>query len=191
MSDNQLIQGLREGSSESFRLLVDQNQRKVINICYRITGNDADAEDLAQDVFVEVLRSIGKFRGDSSLATWIHRIAVRKSLDFRRDQVRQKRGGPLKRLFRLDDPGVDLPAPSDHQPDVELELKERQAILRSALDTLPENQRAAFLISKYDGLSNREVADALKLTVPAVESLVHRAKLNLRKKLRQLFERGG
>jgi len=190
MADDQLMDGLREGSTESFRRLVEENQRKVINICYRMTGNDADAEDLAQEVFVEVLRSIGKFRGDSSLATWIHRIAVRKSLDFRRDQVRQKRGGPLKRLFHLDDPGVDLPAPASSRPDAELELKERQAILRAALDTLPENQRAAFLLSKYDGLSNREIAEALKVTLPAVESLVHRAKSNLQKKLRQYFGRG-
>ena len=73
-------------------------------------------------------------------------------------------------------------------PDAALELKERQEILRAALDALTENQRAAFLLSKYDGLSNKEIADALEVTVPAVESLVHRAKSSLQKKLRHYFE---
>ncbi|MDP6042001.1 MAG: sigma-70 family RNA polymerase sigma factor, partial [Candidatus Latescibacteria bacterium] len=94
-----------------FNALVDQYQERILNLCYRFVNHREDAEDVAQDVFVEIYRSIGNFRGDSKLATWIHSIAVRKSLDFIRKKKRKKRFGQVKRFLGLDEAENELFAP--------------------------------------------------------------------------------
>lgn len=189
MFDDQLISGLRNGDEESFRLLVEQHQRQVINICFRFVHDRAEAEDLAQETFIEIHRSISRFRGQSSLSTWIHRIAVTKSLDFVRKRSRQKRGGGVQPPVRLDDSTGDIPGPDSAEPDKILELQERREILKRALAGLPKTQHAAFVLSKYDGMSSKDVAATMNTSVSSVESLVHRAKLYLQKSLREYYEK--
>ncbi len=149
----------------------------------------AEAEDLAQETFIEVHRSIETFRGKSSLATWVHRIAVTKSLDFIRKQGRAKRGGGLGVILRLDHLKVDLPAPIATGPDSMLAEQERRKLLQQALNMLPEKQRIAFVLSKYDGISYQEIAEILKTSLSSVESLIHRARNNLEKQLRSHYEK--
>ncbi|ACD89433.1 MAG: sigma-70 family RNA polymerase sigma factor [Chlorobium limicola] len=168
---------------ELFRALVAEHQEMVINTCYRFVLNREDAEDLAQDVFVEVYRSLDQFRAESKLSTWIYRIAVTKSLDHLRRMKRKKRFSSLKRIIGVDDPAENLPSPSSDNPEHTLTDKESLGILQSALNTLPDNQKTAFLLSKQDGYSNSEIADILQTSVSAVESLIHRAKKNLHEKL--------
>lgn len=170
-------------NDEIFRTLVAEHQDMVINTCYRFVMNREDAEDLAQEVFVEVYRSLEKFREESKLSTWIYRIAVTKSLDHLRRLKRKKRFSSLKRIVGLDDPTAELPSSHDDNPEQALEEKERFAVLQKALDSLPDNQKTALLLSKQDGYSNGEIADILKTSVSAVESLIHRAKKNLHSKL--------
>jgi len=170
-------------NNELFRALVAEHQDMVINTCYRFVMNREDAEDLAQDVFVEVHRSLENFREESKLSTWIYRIAVTKSLDHLRRMKRKKRFSSLKRIIGIDDPAEDLPSPSGDNPEQALAGKERAGILQDALSTLPDNQKTAFLLSKQDGYSNSEIADILQTSVSAVESLIHRAKKNLHDKL--------
>ena len=98
VTEEQLLADLRTGEPGAFRQLVELHQHNVINICYRFVHDKAEAEDLAQETFIEVHRSIGGFRGQSSIDTWIHRIAVSKSLDFVRKQGREKRGGKQRAL---------------------------------------------------------------------------------------------
>jgi len=188
MNDEQLVEGLVNGQAGAFRELVERHQHKLINICYRFVHNKSEAEDLAQETFLEVYRSIDRFRGQSSLSTWIYRIAVSKSLDFVRKQSREKRGGRLKALLRLDDSTIEIPAPSSTVPDRVMEQKERQRVLQSALARLPDKQHVAFVLSKYDGLSYQEIAETMKTSVSSVESLIHRAKNNLQKGLRRYYE---
>ncbi|MEI7748337.1 MAG: RNA polymerase sigma factor [Chlorobiaceae bacterium] len=166
-----------------FRALVDQHQEMVVNTCYRFVFNREDAEDLAQDVFVEVFRSFEQFREEAKLSTWIYRIAVTKSLDHLRRLKRKKRFSSLKRVIGIGDPSDEIAAPLHDNPADACTDSERAGILLDALSTLPENQKTAFLLSKQEGYSNQEIADILKTSVSAVESLIHRAKKNLHDKL--------
>ena len=188
MTENDLLNNLREDKTGAFRQLVEKYKVKVINTCYRFVADKEDAEDIAQDTFIEIYRSISSFREESELSTWIYRIAVSKSLDFVRKKNRKKRKGIWGHILRLDNGPHEIPAPSSTNPDIELEQKERRAVLQQALDSLPKNQSVAFVLSKYDGLSYKEIADILKTSVPSVESLIHRAKTNLKKKLYKYYK---
>ncbi len=183
MTDDLLVQEIRAGLPGAFKRLVETYQHKVLNTCFRFVADRTDAEDIAQDTFIEIHRSLAKFRGDSSLATWIYQIAVSKSLDFMRKKNRKKRKSIFGSTIRIDDQPVEIPASDSENPEKKLQEKERRAVLQEALDSLPRNQRAAFVLSKYDGMSYQEIAKTLKTTVGAVESLIHRAKKNLQKKL--------
>jgi len=174
---------------ELFRSLVDEHQEMVINTCYRFVFNRQDAEDIAQDVFVEVFRSLDRFREESKLSTWIYRIAVTKSLDHLRRLKRKKRFTSLKRIIGAEDPTLNLPTPTRDNPEEAMLEGERTTVLQDALSSLPENQKTAFLLSKQDGHSNQEIADIMGTSVSAVESLVHRAKKNLQDKLQAFYAR--
>ena len=178
-----------KSKEEQFKKIVCEYQEMVINTCYRFVFNREDAEDLAQEVFVEVYRSLEQFRAESKLSTWIYRIAVTKSLDHLRRMKRIKRFGALKRIIGVNDPVAEIAAPSGDTPEKNLEDNERSAILLNALSLLPDNQKAAFLLSKQEGYSNQEIADILKTSVSAVESLVHRAKKNLHDRLYAYYKK--
>lgn len=186
---NALHETAMKSKEEQFRKLIGEYQEMVINTCYRFVFNREDAEDLAQEVFVEVYRSLEQFRAESKLSTWIYRIAVTKSLDHLRRMKRIKRFGSLKRIIGINDPSSEIAAPPGDTPQETLEENERARILRNALDALPDNQKAAFLLSKQDGYSNQEIADILKTSVSAVESLVHRAKKNLHDRLYAYYKK--
>lgn len=187
VSDPTFIEQLKAGSEEAYSVLIDQFKNQVLNTCYRFVQHADDAEELAQDVFVEVYRSIDRFRAESQLSTWIYRIAVNKSLDHVRKMKRKKRFAIVKRLFVEDEPAwepsSDMPA-----PDEEIEQNERRRILQKAVNELPESQRIAMTLSQYQGLSHKEVAVTMGTTVSAVESLLHRGKQNLRKKLENVYK---
>ncbi len=186
---NALHRSAMKSQEEQFKKLVSEYQEMVINTCYRFVFNREDAEDLAQEVFVEVYRSLQQFRAESKLSTWIYRIAVTKSLDHLRRMKRIKRFGSLKRIIGVHDPVSEIAAPSGENPEKTLEENERSSILLNALGSLPDNQKAAFLLSKQEGYSNQEIADILKTSVSAVESLVHRAKKNLHDRLYAYYKK--
>ncbi len=187
MNELQLISQLKEGQEGSFKILVEEQSRNVYNTALGILQNKADAEDITQEVFIEVFRSIGKFKGESKLSTWIYRIAVTKSLEFLRKKNRSKRFV----LFQVKTEDVDPieEIPSFHHPGVQLENKERAAILFAALKKLPENQRTAFILHKMEDLPYAEIATILNVTGSAVESLMFRAKQNLQKLLVDYYEK--
>lgn len=184
MNDEELIQRIIDKDHLAFKLLVDQYQHLVLNTCYNLLGNRQDAEDAAQEVFFQVYKSARKFRGEAKISTWLYRIAVNRSLNFMRDN---KRFGWLKSLSSLLEGErqevADVPASDSARPDVALEKKERNVIVQKAIDSLPEKQRTAFVLHKYDGLSYQEIAEISKYSLSSVESLIHRAKLNLQKQL--------
>jgi RNA polymerase sigma-70 factor (ECF subfamily) len=184
MTDNELIQKIAAKDHGAFKALVDRYQALVINTCYNLLGNRQDAEDVAQEVFFQVYKSARKFRGEAKISTWLYRIAVNRSLNFIRDN---KRFGWLKSLSSLLEGErqevADVPASDSDRPDIALEKKERNVIVQKAIDSLPENQRTAFVLHKYEGLSYQEIAKISKYSLSSVESLIHRAKLNLQKKL--------
>ena len=184
---DEFLHRLKQGDGPAFKALVDRHQDRVLNLCYRFVNNREDAEDVAQEVFVAVYRSIGSFRGDASLATWIHSIAIGKSLDFVRRSKRKKRLGQIKRLLGYDEAERELVAPRSSQPEALVEAREQARILREAVESLSQSQRIAVILSKYEGFSYAEVADAMGTTVSAVDSLIQRGMKQLRKKLHAYY----
>lgn len=182
MTEQELIQLLKQGDEAAFRYLVETNQDRIYNTVLGIVQNTADAEDVSQEVFMQAFRSIGSFKGESKISTWLYRIATTRSLDLLRNRKSKKRFGFLQRLFN-DSGELQFDPPDFHHPGVALEQKENAAKLFKAIARLPENQRIAFTLHKLEDLSYQEVSEVLQTTVPAVESLMHRAKQNLRKML--------
>lgn len=180
LSEFELIQSLREGNEAAFRELVETHKDRVYNTALGIVQNAEDAEDVAQEVFIQVYRSIHQFKGESKLSTWLYRIATTRSLDLLRSRKSKKRFGMLTRLFGEEgEPNVEVP--DFHHPGIALDQKENAARLFQAIAQLPENQKTAFTLHKMEDLSYQEVADIMGNTVGAVESLMHRARQNLRK----------
>ncbi len=189
IDDNELIVQINEGDTEAFRELVEKHQDIVVNTCFQFIHNKEDAEDVAQEVFIEVYQSIAGFRKDAKLSTWIYRIAVNKSLDHIRKKKRKKRFAQLVFLDSSEDDSEVFEVPALDNPQKELEDSERKKILDYAVNQLPKNQKIAITLSKYEKLSNKEIATILDTSVSAVEALIHRAKTNLHKKLNRYFEK--
>ena len=185
MTENELVSRLREGDELAFRELVTGFQDRVFNTALGLIQNSSDAEDIAQEVFIQVYRSIHQFKGDAQLGTWLYRIAVTKSLDFLRSKKRKKRFGFLRSLFGEDNSLLHDPGDFNH-PGIIQEKKEDAAQLMRLVDGLPENQRTAFILNKIEELSYREIAAVMEMTEGAVDSLLQRAKQNLRKKIAKL-----
>lgn len=182
MDETALIPKLIAGDHQAFRMLVEAFQEKVLNTCYGFVHNKEEAEDLTQEVFIEIFRSIGKFRGDAKLSTWVYRIAVSKSLEEIRKRKRQKRAAYFKSLVGLEGAAQKVASPT-HNPHQTLESKQRSEIMQQTLEKLPKNQRIAFTLHKYEGLSYQEIADVMGLSLSAIESLMHRGKVNLKQRL--------
>lgn len=183
MSDHELIEQLKQGSEQAFRELVNHYQKKVVNTCYGLLHNHEDAEDIAQDVFVEVYRSVSNFRADSKLSTWLYRIAVNRSLNHIRNNKKHRWLSSFESEVKAQNTKLLQMESDSNQPESELENKQRALILHEAISSLPENQKVAFSLNKYEDLSYQEIADVMELSLSSVESLLFRAKKNLQKKL--------
>lgn len=180
MNETELIQGLRSGDESAFKYLVDTYQDRVFNTAIGIVQNAEDAEDVAQEVFIQVFKSIHSFKGESKLSTWIYRITTTRALDLLRSRKSKKRFGFLQRLFgEGNEPLHELP--DFHHPGVTLDQKENAARLFKAINQLPENQKTAFTLHKLEDLSYLEISEIMQTSLAAVESLMHRARQNLRK----------
>lgn len=162
---------------------------RILNTCYRFVPNLADAEDIAQEVFLAVHQTIGRFRGEAKLSTWLYRIAVTKCLDWIRKSKRKKRFGIINWISSSGtEPLPDPPAPQP-DPQAYTETREQLHVLLSALDSLARSQRIAFTLSKCDGLSGTEIAGIMGVSLSAVESLIHRARKNLEKNIYAYYKK--
>lgn len=186
IDDSELINKLKAGDTSAFGELISAYGNRVINTCYRFLLDKEDAEDVSQEVFIEVYQSIKSFRGDSKLSTWILRIAVSKSLDEIKKQKRKKRVSSAFKKVHLDDLANWLADSST--PEKHLSGKEDMKEIIKAMDTLPDSQRIAFTLSKVEGYSNTEIAEIMKTTIIAVESLIYRAKKELIRKLEDILK---
>ena len=180
MQEQELIQQLKQGSEAAFKIFVETHQDRVFNTALGIVQNAADAEDVAQEVFIQAFRYIGSFKGESKLSTWLYRIATTRSLDLLRSRKSKKRYGIIQRLFN-EQGELQYDPPDFHHPGIVLEQKENAAKLFKAIAKLPDNQKAAFTLHKLEGINYQEISEILDTTVSSVEMLMYRAKLNLRK----------
>jgi RNA polymerase sigma-70 factor (ECF subfamily) len=189
LSETDLIQQLISGNEIAFKEIYDRFGKKIFNTCLNHLQNVEEAEDITQEVFVEVFQSVHKFNQESSLSTWIYRIAVNKCIDQFLSKGRKKRFAFLTSLFNPQT-GKELKNISsfDH-PGMELEKKEDAQLLFKAIQLLPKNQHSAFILTQIEDQSQKEAADILKISEKALESLIQRAKTNIRKHLQDYFKK--
>lgn len=174
------LHALKQGDAKAYERLYDLYGKKVYHLSLGILKNISDAEDAVQETFIEVSRSVHRFRDESDLGTWIYRIAGNKALDLLRKQNTAKRKGQT-----VEPESVNLVYLL--HPGKVLENKEIAQIIDQAMEELPERQRIAFTLSKIDGLSYQEIADALQTTIGTVESLIYRARKTLQEKLDKFY----
>jgi RNA polymerase sigma-70 factor (ECF subfamily) len=191
-TDDVLVQELLGGSKEAFLEIVERYQDKIYRLAYKITGNPTDAEDVLQEVFLKIYSKIHTFEGRSQLSSWIYRVAVnaayqkiardKKSRHISLDEVLPTGGH---------EEGATSPLAADwtERPDEVLLTDEARREMMQAISDLPPEYHVVFALKDLEGLSNQEIADYLQLSLPAVKSRLHRARLFLRKRLAEYFER--
>jgi len=179
MSEQEIIQDILKGDHSKFELFVVKYQTMVFRTAMGFVHNKEDAEDLTQDVFISAFQSIASFQGNSEFSTWLYRITVNTSINHlnrnKHSAFLQFAGDLLQNFFSKES--------GDKNPHQQLEQSERDTAIRKAIDSLPEKQRTAFVLSKYDDLTQKEIAAIMQSTEGSVEQLLQRAKTNLQKKL--------
>jgi RNA polymerase sigma-70 factor, ECF subfamily len=180
MDNFELIQEIKKGNKNAFKDFVDTHKKFVINICYKFVNNIDDANDIAQEVFIETYRTIDKFRGDSKISTWLYRISTNRSLNFLRDNKKYYSSESYSRDTGYID---NVSSDSSSDPEQNIINNEKAEILDKAINSLPDKQKAAFILNKKDDLTTAEISIILGLSAKAVESLIIRAKKNLQKLL--------
>ena len=189
MSETTFIADLQAGKREAYSRLLDEYEQRIFHTCLSFVPNREDAEDIAQEVFVEVFKSIHKFQGNSKLSTWMYRVATNKSLEFIRKKNTKKRFAFMQSIF-----GNEIPLDKTayftemNHPGILLENKEKSETIFKAIHQLPEAQKIVFTLHKVDGLSYKEVAEITEKSLSSVESLMFRAKKSLQKILANFYK---
>ncbi len=187
MDEINLVEQILAGDENAFFLMIRQNKERVLNVCYRFVQNYEDAEDIAQEVFIEVYKSIKKFNFKSKLSTWIYRITINKCIDFLRAKKRKEHISDFISIFSKEFINIGRKLQSSENPQKDFESEEFNIIIIKALKQLPENQRIALTLIKLDNLSYKETSDIMELSLGAVEALMIRAKKNLKKILEKAY----
>jgi len=170
----------------NFEEIYQENARRVLNLCFRMIGDEQTARDLAQDVWVKALRNLSEFKGKSSVSTWLYRITINHIFNYYKQQKRRR----WREILNLDLreglheeallPG-DFVGNRDPNPLDILQQKERDRIVWKMIQRLPAPQRVPLILFRYEGLSYQEISEVMGISVNAVESRLHRAKLKLQK----------
>jgi RNA polymerase sigma-70 factor, ECF subfamily len=182
--DSHLMLLVRQGDAASFTALADRHRRPVVNYLYRMTGHQGVAEELAQEVFLRVYRSRESYEPTAKFTTWLYRITTNLALNWLRDSRSEKGQASLDGRSE-DAPAIQI-ADGHANAEQVLVAESRHNEIRRAIQSLPENQRAAVIMHKYQELGYTQIAEALSCSVPAVKSLLFRAYETLRARLAHL-----
>ena len=184
-SDAAIMLRVAQGDESGFNYLVEKYHRPMIHFLYRMVHSQAVAEEMAQEVFLRVYRSRESYRAEAKFTTWLYRIATNLAVNHARD-TRHERAAQNVYLDAPDEETGTTPEVADDEPNVEQRLmrEERMAAIRKHVMALPERQRMAVLMHKYQGLDYRQIGDVLKLSESATKSLLFRAYQTLREKLK-------
>lgn len=175
MDDIQIAQEIANGNHKVFEEFFDQYKLKVTNLCYGMLHNRDEAEDLVQEIFLEIYSSSGKFRGNSKLSTWLYRIAVNKTIN----HIRKNK---IKNLFINIEDKTNLFI-EEERIDLTIEEREKVSELHKIIDKLPSKQKIALTLFIYDELPQKEIAEIMGCSVNSVEVLVFRAKQSIKKSI--------
>jgi RNA polymerase sigma-70 factor (ECF subfamily) len=186
LSDAQIMLQVKAGDDSAFEYLVQKYRRPMVNFMFRMAHNNAAAEDLAQEVFLRVYRSRESYEASAKFTTWLYRIATNLAVNHARDTRHER----PENTVSLDEPDqesghtMDLP---DRRPSAEATIvqRERLAAIRQRVQALPERQRMAVVMHKYQQMEYRQIADVLKLSESATKSLLFRAYETLREQLKE------
>lgn len=188
LREGRLIRRLRDRDEKAFREIVETYQHKVYNLTYRMLGDASEAEDLAQEVFITVFKSIDSFRGDSKFSTWLYRVTANhcknriKYLARRHDRDKSEFN---EAIGATEAPGA-LTGPAEvPRPDAALEGVQREKLLQAAIAELDQDHRLLIVLRDIEELSYDEICSITTLPEGTVKSRLHRARLALRKKLRK------
>ncbi len=187
MTESELVAGLRNKDARSFEELISRFSEKVLHLAMRLTRNEADAEEVVQEVFLSVFRRIELFEGKAALSSWIYRITANTA--FMRLRKRKQHAAVSMEDVQPMVRESWTSGRSDEADTTYLSTRhELRAALQQAVERLPEEYRMIFVMRDVDGLSNEEVGDVLGMSVAAVKSRLHRSRLMLRKKLERFYE---
>ena len=174
-------------TAAEFENIYHKLKHRVYNTVLSYLQQTEDAEEITTDVFLEVYEHAHQFKGESAIETWVYRIAINKSLDFIKYKKRQKRFAILSSLFEPNSGKILHDQPTFEHPGIQLENKEKGKYLFKAIDKLPAQQKTAFILVQIEGLSYKQVSEIMGNSVSASDSLVQRAKQNLRKELGKFY----
>jgi RNA polymerase sigma factor (sigma-70 family) len=189
LSEQNFIKELQKGNPSAFGQLLDTYQQKVFGTCISFIPNKEDAEDVSQEVFIAVFKSIHQFKENSKLSTWIYKIATNKCLEFIRKKNAKKRFSFMQTLL-----GNEIPLDKTNyftevnHPGILLENQEKSALIFKAIDTLTESQRIIFTLAKIDEKSYQEIVEITGKSLSSVESILFRAKKALQQKLENFYK---
>jgi RNA polymerase sigma factor (sigma-70 family) len=175
-------------NKEAFKSFIQKHQQLVSNTALGIVQNKEDAEEIAQDVFLEVFQQYQYFKGESSVNTWLYRITTNKCIDLLRKKKSKKRFAFITSLFNLESNEPITDAAHFVHPGVLAENKEKAAFLFRAVEQLPINQKTAYILCETEMLSYKEIAEVMRVSVSSVEALMFRARQNLRKILEKSYK---
>ncbi|ABF40344.1 RNA polymerase, sigma subunit, ECF family [Candidatus Koribacter versatilis Ellin345] len=186
LSDAEVMLRVAQGDDAAFDYLVDKFRRPIISFMYRTTHNQATAEELAQEVFLRVYRSRESYEASAKFTTWLYRIATNLAVNNARD-TKHERAEAQVSLDEPDEESGSTMDVADSRPTVEQEIlrNERMTAIRKVVEGLPERQRMAVLMHKYQNMDYKEIAAVLKLSESATKSLLFRAYESLRESLKQ------
>ena len=186
MEDSDIMLELRAGNMAGFDYLIQKYRKPIINFMYRMVHNQAVAEELAQEVFLRVYRSRETYRAEARFSTWLYRIATNLGVNHARD-TRHERAASTIYLDEPDSETGSTPDVADTTPGAEAAMlrRERLNAIRQHVMALPERQRMAVLMHKYEGMDYKQIGDVLKLSESATKSLLFRAYQTLREKLKE------
>lgn len=180
--EDRLVAALKRGDQDAFRQIIESYQDNIIRVCKGFVGNHEDAEDLAQDVFIQLYKSSSSLRGEARLSTWLYRVAVNKSLN----HIRSMRSKQQYAHIEVS----DVPdAVSEEETDDRIKATDHRKALRQSIGRLPENQRTAFILQKYEDLSYEEISKVMNMSLSSVQSMIFRARKNLQDYLREYFNK--
>ncbi|MBW1299020.1 RNA polymerase sigma factor [Aquimarina litoralis] len=177
-NENEIIQAIANGDEKALAILYNLYSEKIYNTALSYSKVPEDAEEITQDVFFKIFKNISKFKQESSLNTWVYRITINTSLNY----LKKK-----KRFSLFNNSSNKSQVINFQHPGVLLEKKEKAAILYQAIDCLSKNQKTAFILSYIEELPRQEVADIMETSLKAVESLLQRAKRNIRSELEKIY----